>query len=326
MAQATVIVPNWNRREMLEALLGRLAGQTRPPAEVIVADNGSQDGSDEAAERLGARVLRFGCNLGFAAAVNAGVRESRTELVAVVNNDIEPAPDWLEKLQQALADAPEACFAAGKILDARRPELLDGTWDLIARSGCAWRAGQGRPDAEVWNRPRPIAFAPFTAALFRRALFDEVGPLDERFESYLEDVEFGLRCARAGRRGVYVPLSRASHWGSATLGRWHPEVARRISRNQVLLVAKHFPPDGWLRYAWPVAAGQALWGLVALRHGAGWAWLRGKTEGLRRFVEFRREHQVGPIEDLLHESERELYELQRETGFDAYWRLYFALT
>jgi GT2 family glycosyltransferase len=326
MAQATVIVPSWNRRELLETLLTRLAVQTRPPAEVIVADNGSQDGADEAAERLGARVLRLGRNLGFAAAINAGLRECRTELAAIVNNDVEPEVDWLERLERALVDDAQAHFAAGKILDARRPELLDGTWDLIARGGCAWRAGQGRPDGETWNRGKPIRIAPFTAALFRRALFEEVGPLEERFESYLEDVEFGLRCARAGRRGIYVPEARARHWGSATLGRWHPEVVRRIARNQLLLVAGHYPRDEWLRYGWPVFAGQALWGAVALRHGCGWAWLRGKAEGIRRFGEFRRDLRAWSIEDLLLESERELFELQRETGFDAYWRLYFALT
>ena len=135
MAQATVIVPSWNRRELLETLLARLAGQTRPPAEIIVADNGSQDGADEAAERLGARVLRLGRNLGFAAAVNAGLRECRTEWAAIVNNDVEPEADWLERLERALENDPEAHFAAGKILDARRPELLDGAWDLIARGG-----------------------------------------------------------------------------------------------------------------------------------------------------------------------------------------------
>ncbi len=217
MAHITVIVPSWNRRELLEALLDRLAGQTRPAAIVLVVDNGSTDGSAEAAEARGARVIRLGGNRGFAAAVNAGIGQAEGEFVAVLNNDAAPEPDWLERLTDALERDPEAGFAAGKVLDAGRPEILDGAWDLVSRGGCAWRAGSGRLDGSRWSRPGRIRLAPMTAALFRRRLFDEVGLLDERFESYLEDVDFGLRCARRGRYGVYVPQARVLHLGSAMI-------------------------------------------------------------------------------------------------------------
>lgn len=326
MAQVTIVAPNWNRRELLESLLGRLARQTRAAAEVIVVDDGSTDGSAEAARKLGATVIGFEQNRGFAVAVNAGIRACRTELVAVVNNDVDPETDWLERLSEALEQNREAWFAAGKILNAGDPGRLDGTWDLVSRGACAWRSGHGRKDGGFWNRPRRIRFAPWTATLFRRSLFEKAGELDERFESYLEDVDFGLRCARAGLGGLFVPEARALHHGSATLGRWHPEVVRRIARNQLLLVAKHFPERWWLRHGWPVLVGQLLWGLVALRHGTGRAWLGGKAEGWRRFGEFRRPAAGPGLEDALLESEREILEQQRATGFDAYWRLYFALT
>ncbi len=64
-----------------------------------------------------------------------------------------------------------------------------------------------------------IRMAPMTAALFHRTLFETVGLLDESFESYLEDVDFGLRCAVAGRSGIFVPQAVAYHRGSATGGR-----------------------------------------------------------------------------------------------------------
>ena len=67
------MIPHWNRRELLETLLRNLEAQTRPFDEIIVADNGSTDDSAEVAERFGARVLRLGSNLGFAAAVNRGI-------------------------------------------------------------------------------------------------------------------------------------------------------------------------------------------------------------------------------------------------------------
>src|SRR5262245_20781131 len=137
----TVIIPVWNGRELLVRLLEKLRGQTYAVAEILAVDNGSQDGAAEAAEQAAARVLRLGANLGFSHAVNAGLAECRTELVALVNTDVEPEPEWLGRLVAAL-ESGEAWFATGKILSASQRDRIDGTYDLISRSACAWRKGQ----------------------------------------------------------------------------------------------------------------------------------------------------------------------------------------
>jgi hypothetical protein len=117
----------------------------------------------------------------------------------------------------------------------------------------------------------------------------------------------------------------AYHQGSATLGIWHPDTVRKISRNQLLLVAKHYPRGWILRYGWPILIAQGLWGLTALRHGRFLPYLQGKLDGLRRFKAGRGES-CSRIPAILAESEGEIRELQSQTGFDLYWRLYFALT
>lgn len=329
MPGVTVIIPNWNRRELVEALLKSLRRQTYPIDQVLVVDNGSTDDSIAVTKRYGAAVIAMGRNAGFSAAVNRGIRESRTEWVAVLNNDVEPAPDWLEQLMKA-AQQPRVWFAVGKLLNQASRNEIDGTFDLLCRGGCAWRAGHGRPDSPIWNKSRRIHFAPFTASLFRSELFHKVGYLDERFESYMEDVDFSFRCAALGYSGVYAPEAFAYHAGSATLGRWHGETIRRIARNQVLLAAKHYPARSLLRYCWPILVAQSLWGAVALRHGSPFSYLRGKLEGLWMLWGVRRD--AGPrmhprqLARLLEQSESEIYKLQRRTGFDAYWRAYFLLT
>jgi GT2 family glycosyltransferase len=250
--------------------------------------------------------------------------------VAVVNNDVEPDPDWLERLLGA-AESSGTWFATGKLLETAQPGRIDGTYDALCRGGCAWRVGHGRPDGPLWDGSRKIAFAPFTAALFRVELFRRVGVLDERFESYLEDLDFGLRCALQGYEGLYVPQAVAYHQGSATLGAWHKDTIRRIARNQVLLVAKHFPGAQLWRSGWAILVAQTLWGAVALRHGRGGAFLRGKLQGLRMFRQMRREAawraaELGRLASVLEQSEAEILEVQRQSGFDRYWRWYFALT
>jgi GT2 family glycosyltransferase len=305
----TVIVPVFNGREYLGRLLDTLDAQTLRAGEILVVDNGSTDGAPGLARERGARVLAMGRNAGFAPAVNCGIREARGEWLAILNSDVALAPDYLERL--AAAGAP---FSTGRI---RSPQgTLDAAFDLTTRAATTWRAGAGMADGPPFDRACDIASPPFTAVLLRADVFARAGLLDEAFESYLEDAEFGLRCARLGIRGRYVPEARAVHLGSATLGRWHPDTVRRISRNQLLLAARHLPRSCW----WPVLVGQLLWGAVAFRHGRGLAWLRGKREGLRGFA-FARE-----VPAVLDEALRSNEQFIRSTASGPYWSLYFLLT
>ena len=167
-----------------------------------------------------------------------------------------------------------------------------------------------------FDSAREITSAPFTAVLIRVEVFEQAGLLEERFESYLEDAEFGLRCARLGIFGRYVPEARAVHAGSATLGRWHPDTVRRIARNQLYLAALHIPRKWW----GTVMMGQLLWGGVALRHGRGLAWVRGKRDGMRGFRLAPQE--ADDLGRILQSNEQFI----RAMSKDLYWRLYFLLT
>ena len=318
----SAVIPVWNGREDLARLLASLKAQTQVPDPIIAVDNGSTDGAADVARSHGARVIRMGYNSGFAAAVNRGIIEARSDFVAVLNSDVELAPDYCERLL-----ALQAPFATGKILS---PDgAIDGAFDLLCRGGAAWRAGSLRPDGPPFDGHRRIGSPPWTAVVFRRDLFDRTGLLEESFGSYLEDVDFGLRCAALGIEGAYEPTAIARHKGSASLGRWSPATVRLIARNQVLLVARRYPPAILRRWGWPLLVAQTMWGALALRHGAFIAWVVGKYQGLREFRKARElpgqlEPQV--LERVLREQERELRNLQTSTGYDLYWRLYFMFT
>jgi len=312
----SAIVPVWNGRDLLARLLDSLEAQTMPVSELLVVDNGSTDGAPELARARGARVIPMGRNAGFAAAVNRGIRESRGPWIAVLNSDVELAPDYFATLAAA-----GASFATGKIFSARFADRLDATFDAVCRGGVAWRVGHGRADGPAFGVRREIAAPPWTAVLFRAEVFERVGLLHEAFESYLEDVEFGLRCAARRVAGLYVPEAIAWHHGSAALGPWHSETVRRLARNQCYLVALHFPRSHW----WPILVAQLLWGAVAVRHGTGLAWLRGKLQGIRGASRLRKTRDLVPP-GYLRDCERTIYHVQQATGFDPYWRLYFLLT
>ena len=320
--KVAAVVPHWNRRDLLQALLVNLREQTRAFDEIIVVDNGSEDDSAAVAARAGARVIRLKSNLGFAPAVNRGVEATDADWIAILNNDVTLDPAWLENLLAA-ADDSDVWFATGKTLTAADPSVIDGAFDAISRGACAYRCGSGKPDGPLWNQPRRIRMAPMTAALFQRKLFQEIGSLDETFESYLEDVDFGIRCAVKERWGVYVPSAIVYHLGSSTWGAWNKYAVRLIARNQVLLTAKYF------RYlpGWPILAGQLLWGLVALRHRCAGAYLQGKIAGMRLARAIPAEGSASTnIEAFVRESDHTIREVQQQTGFDRYWRAYFWLS
>src|SRR5438270_12449419 len=140
----SAIVPVWNNRGLLARMLDSLDRQTLPASEVLAVDNGSTDGAPELARERGARVIPMGRNAGFAAAVNRGIREAKGEWIAILNSDVELAPDYFEKLLGA--GAP---FATGKILQhsgrraiegaAIEGAAIDATFDALCRGATAWR-------------------------------------------------------------------------------------------------------------------------------------------------------------------------------------------
>ncbi len=318
MISVTAVIPVFNGRDLLAALLDSISAQSVPFAEIIVVDNGSRDGAPDMARERGCRVICLGANTGFAVAVNRGWLESRTPWVAILNSDVVLSPNWLDQFTAHLNST--SAFLTGKLLQASRPEYLDGTFDLISRAGCAWRAGHGQRDAASTGEPTEILLASATACLYRREILAALGGFEESFESYLEDVDLALRCAAAGWTGLYVPAARATHLGSATFGAWSPAVVRLISRNQLLLIQRHYDKALFRAWLWPILAGQLLWGLAALRHGAASAWLQGKLEACRGF------HLAGNPTRALRAAVENSEAQIRKLAADSYWRWYFRLT
>lgn len=318
----SVIIPTWNQAPLVAAVLANLRQQTIAPTEVLVVDNGSNDDTTEVAQRGGARVISLGENRGFAAAVNAGILESQSQWLLILNNDVDLNPDWLEKTLQS-AHEESAQFVTGKLLQARSPERLDGTWDLVSLAGCAWRCGWNAPDGGLWNRRRPIRFGSFTALLIERSVFDKTGLLDTRYESYYEDVDFGIRCSLAGFTGIYEPCAVGRHLGSATLGTGSRSTYF-VSRNQVLLASKFGLARLSLRR---VLLGQVLFLVPRIRQGTLTAALKGKWHGLRLSRSWRRyDSDIARIGEMLEQSEADIERFQKLIGFDLSWKLYFSLS
>lgn len=327
MPTVSAIIPTWNRADLLESILTNLKTQTRPPEQILVVDNGSTDATPIVIRESEADSIVFPENRGFAVAVNEGIRRAKSDWILIINNDVVLEPVWLERLLSS-AEQENASFAVGKLLRPDDRTTMDGSWDLISRAAYAWRCGFEHRDGAVWSVKRKITSAPMTAALFRREIFDIVGLLETRFESYYEDVDFGLRCALAGLTGIYDPAAVALHMSKTTLGKRSARVMFLTARNQVLLLAKYYSARTLRRFAWPIFIGQLLALFAAAKKGHLLAAIQGKWAGVRLWSSFRQPFPPArqrQIEALLSKNEREIHDLQRKAGFKPYWRIYFSL-
>ena len=243
----SVVVVNWNRRELLRACLQSLEHQTHANYEVIVIDNGSEDGSGDLVEELAVsfpvplRLIRNPDNRGFCAANNQGFGASRSELVALLNNDAEAEPGWLEALEAAIRRATDVGMAASKILVWEDPRRIDKCGHLIYPDGQNRGRGTGQLDQGQFDRVEEVLWPDGCACLYRRAMLEDVGGFDEDFFAYADDAELGLRGRMAGWRCFYAPLAVVRHHRGATLGLGSSRRLTLIERNRVLLVVKLFP-------------------------------------------------------------------------------------
>jgi glycosyltransferase involved in cell wall biosynthesis len=168
-SRVTVVIPNWNGERFLELCLGSLRDQSFRDFETILVDNGSTDGSlGFVAERFPeVKTISLEENRGFAEAVNAGIKASATEFVALLNNDTEQDPGWLGSLVSAAERYPESGLFASKLVDFHDREVLDGAGDAMRLSGLPYRLGHGERDRGQFDKPGHVFGACAAAALYR---------------------------------------------------------------------------------------------------------------------------------------------------------------
>jgi GT2 family glycosyltransferase len=239
----SVIVVNWNRRDLLRACLLSLTRQTFPAFEIIVVDNGSTDGSAEMIDLdfPEVRVIRNSENRGFCAANNQGFAAAHGELIALLNNDAEAEPSWLAALVRVFSDGAEIGMAASKILVYGDPTRIDKVGHLMYPDGQNRGRGTGETDCGQYDSQQETLWPDGCAAIYRKEMLRQIGGFDEDFFAYGDDAELGLRARIAGWRCIYVPDAVVRHRRGSTLGLKSPLRLELIERNRVLLAVKLFP-------------------------------------------------------------------------------------
>lgn len=278
----SVIIPNWNGVEHLPTCLDSLRRQTLEEVEVIVADNGSTDGSLQLLEGRypEVSVLALGENRGFAGACNAGIRVARGTSIVLLNNDTEVEANWLEEVLAAFERHPEVGMVASKMFLFDRRNRIHTAGDFYRVDGLPGNRGVWERDEGQFDEEEYVFGACGGSAAYRRSMLEQVGLLDEDFFYSCEDVDLAWRAQLAGWRCIYAPRAVVYHKLSATGG------GRTASfydgRNAIYLLVKDYPGDLWRTYWRDILARQfhiAGEAIKAWRGAAARARLRGQLAG-----------------------------------------------
>lgn len=279
----SVVVPNWNGAQHLPICLDSLRGQTLSGAEIIVADNGSKDGSLQLLERRypEVRVLPLGENRGFAGACNAGMQLARGRFIALLNNDTEAEESWLQEVVAAFQRHPEAGMVASKMLLFYRRDTFHTAGDFYRVDGTAGNRGVWQRDEGQYDDEEYVFGACGGSAVYRRSMLEQVGLLDEDFFFSCEDVDLAWRAQLAHWPCIYAPRAVVYHKLSATGG--GKTASFYDGRNAFYLLIKDYPGDLWRTYWRVILARQIRISREALRSwrgAAARARLRGQLAGL----------------------------------------------
>ncbi|MBI5505861.1 MAG: glycosyltransferase family 2 protein [Deltaproteobacteria bacterium] len=241
--RVSVLILNWNGRELLRGCLRSLRDQTFKDFEVLVVDNGSADDSAAMVRREfpEARLLALPVNTGFCGGNNRAYAQARADLVLLLNNDAEVRADFVEKMITAAdLDAEFGMFAACIRMYDRR-EIFDSTGLLIYPDGICRSRGWLEKDVGQYDRVDEVLAPNGCAAMYRRAMLDDVGFLDEAYFAYLEDLDLGLRGQLRGWRCRYVPDAVVYHKKSMTTGYHSALKAYLVERNRIWNAVRLLP-------------------------------------------------------------------------------------
>ena len=261
-----MVIPTLAADSRLRDCVESLARQTRRDFEVIVVDNSGKGLVQSNGAAPGARVIENPRNAGFGAAINQGYRQSAAPYVATLNDDAVAHPRWLESLVAAMERRPDAGMCASQVR-LFGEERLDSAGMLVARDGSSKQRGHGRMPAD-FPAAEETLFPSGSAALYRRAMLDDIGGFDDRFFLYCEDTDLGLRARWAGWKCLYVPEAVVEHHYSHSAGGASPVKAYYVERNRLFVLAKNFP--GGMLLAAPFSSlARYLWHAWYILEGTG---------------------------------------------------------
>jgi hypothetical protein len=248
-AKVSVVILNWNGLALLKEFLPRVMDNTNLDiANVIVADNGSTDGSLDYLHWLGIETIEFSENHGFAQGYNLALERITTPYTVLLNSDVAPAAGWIDTLVEYMDAHPEVGACQPKLLSWHYPERFEyagASGGFLDRHGYPYCRGRIFGDVETdtgqYDEPMEIDWASGAALMVRTKLYAEAGGLDASFFAHMEEIDLCWRMRLMGWKLMAVPQAAVYHLGGGSLPMGNPRKTYLNFRNNLLLLHKNLP-------------------------------------------------------------------------------------
>jgi len=254
LPRLSIVIVTYNSTSQIDACLTSLS--EHPPAvdhETLIVDNASPDATAAAVRQRwpGVRVIDAGANVGFARANNIGIRQTRGELVLLLNPDTVVPAGALDTLIASLDARPDAASVGPRLVDASgRAELSFGAMigplvelrqKLLVTGNDRGVPLVGKYVDRLTRRAREVDWVSGACLLVRRADAEAVGLVDERYFMYAEDVDFCAAIRARGRRVLFTPDAQVVHLRGRSAASRPRATEAAYRRSQLAFYAKHHP-------------------------------------------------------------------------------------
>ena len=254
MSRVAVIILNWNGKELLKQFLPTASKYTQgEDVDLVVADNGSTDGSVEWIKEHHPEVMliEYRKNLGFAEGYNRAIEILDYPYSLLLNSDVEVTEGWWQPLFRFMEENPEVGALQPKIKsyrDKSRFEYAGAAGGFLDRLGYPYCRGrlfdcvekdEGQYDGEV----KDVVWASGAALLVRTDMFRRAGRLDPHFFAHMEEIDLCCRMIARGFRVVATSFSEVYHVGGASLNQGNPKKTYLNFRNNLRLLYKNLSPE-----------------------------------------------------------------------------------
>jgi len=236
----SIVIVNYNGKEVLENCLKSVYKSTYPNYEVILVDNASIDNSHLKAKEKFPKIklIENKINLGYCEGNNVGLRVARGDFIMILNPDTIVTANWTNELVNAHKKLGEGLFQP-KILSMSENERLGTTGNIVNILGFGFSRGRGELDRDQYNKIEQIGYASGTCFFLSSKTFKKIGFLDPFLFAYHDDLEYGWRAYELGIKSYYVPTSIIYHAESFSF-KWKPFKFYLLERNRHYCLLSHY--------------------------------------------------------------------------------------
>lgn len=247
-----VLILNWNGAGLMRKYLPALIEHTPSAlAEIVVADNGSTDDSEQVVRSHGVGYIRLDANYGFAEGYNRAIRMVEHEYICLLNSDVRVTSHWLEPMLDFMQSHPYTVAVQPRLRWDRLPSSYEyagahgGYMDRWGYPFCRGRIFETlEPDeGQYGDEPLPVTWTSGACMLVRRREYVEVGGLEPAFFAHQEEIDLCWRWLNRGYDLYIVPSSIVYHYGGASLSTTDPRKTYLNFRNNLLMLYRNLPPD-----------------------------------------------------------------------------------